>query len=198
MLKRLFDILFAGTFFICGAVPLLLLCLLVRWRLGSPVFFTQERPGRGGAVFKMVKFRTMTDARDATGALLPDKDRLTPFGQFLRRASLDEFPEFWNVLKGDMSVVGPRPLLIQYLARYTPEQARRHEVKPGVTGWAQVNGRNAISWEEKFCHDVWYVDHRSLWLDVKIIALTIWKVVRRDGISAANDATMPEFMGKAE
>ena len=143
----------------------------------------------------MVKFRTMTDARDAEGNLLPDKDRLTPFGQFLRRTSLDELPEFWNVLKGDMSVVGPRPLLIQYLERYTPEQARRHEVRPGVTGWAQVNGRNAISWEEKFRCDVWYVEHQNLWLDLKIIARTIWKVVKRDGISAANDATMPEFMG---
>ncbi len=196
MLKRLFDISFAGAFFLCGFFPLLVLWLLVRWRLGSPVFFRQKRPGRGGKIFEMVKFRTMTDARDAEGNLLPDKDRLTPFGQFLRRTSLDELPEFWNVLKGDMSVVGPRPLLIQYLARYTPEQARRHEVRPGVTGWAQVNGRNAISWEEKFRCDVWYVEHQSLWLDLKIIALTIWKVVKRDGISAANDATMPEFKGR--
>lgn len=195
MLKRLFDILFSGCFFLLGAVPLLMLCLLIRWRIGSPVFFTQNRPGRGGCIFKMVKFRTMTNARDATGALLPDKDRITPLGHFLRKTSLDEFPEFWNVFKGDMSVVGPRPLLIQYLERYTPEQARRHEVKPGVTGWAQVNGRNAISWEDKFRYDVWYVDHHTLWLDVKIIFLTIWKVVRRDGISAANEATMPEFMG---
>lgn len=198
MLKRLFDICFAGTFFLCGFLPLAVLCLLVRWRLGSPVFFRQKRPGREGEIFEMVKFRTMTDARDEKGNLLPDKERLTPFGQFLRRTSLDELPEFWNVLKGDMSVVGPRPLLIQYLSRYTPEQARRHKVRPGVTGWAQVNGRNAISWEEKFRCDVWYVDHQSLWLDLKIIARTVWKVVKRDGISAANDATMPEFMGSGK
>ncbi|MDR2982662.1 MAG: sugar transferase [Puniceicoccales bacterium] len=195
MLKRLFDIWFSFSVLFFGAAPLAILCLLVRLKLGSPVFFTQNRPGLKGRIFKMVKFRTMTDARDADGNLLPDEVRLTPFGQFLRKTSLDEFPEFWNVLIGDMSVVGPRPLLIQYLERYTPEQARRHEVKPGVTGWAQVNGRNAISWEEKFRHDVWYVDHRSLLFDLKIIWLTLLKVVRRDGISASNNATMPEFMG---
>ena len=143
----------------------------------------------------MVKFRTMTDARDASGALLPDKDRITPLGNFLRRTSLDEFPGFWNVFKGDMSVVGPRPLLPQYLPRYTPEQARRHEVLPGITGWTQVNGRNTLSWEKKFEYDVWYVDNRTFWLDVKIILLTLYKVIRRDDISAGNHATMPEFLG---
>ncbi|MDR2844880.1 MAG: sugar transferase [Puniceicoccales bacterium] len=195
MLKRLFDIAFSASVLLFGFLPLLVLALLVRVRLGSPVFFAQERPGKDGRVFKMFKFRTMTDARDGTGALLPDKDRITPLGHFLRRTSLDEFPEFWNVFKGQMSVVGPRPLLIRYLERYTPEQARRHAVKPGVTGWAQVNGRNAISWEDKFRHDVWYVDHRSLGVDIKIILLTILKVVRREGISASSDTTMPEFMG---
>jgi sugar transferase EpsL len=176
--------------------PLLgLLALGVRWRLGSPVFFRQARPGKDGVSFELIKFRTMTNERGQDGRLLPDADRLTPFGRWLRSTSLDELPELWTVLRGDMSLVGPRPLLVQYLARYTPEQARRHEVKPGLTGWAQINGRNALDWESKFALDVWYVDHHNLWLDVKIIVRTLLIVLRREGISAAGDATMPEFMG---
>jgi|SRR5665213_68920 len=179
--------------------PLLgLLVILVRWKLGSPVFFRRQRPGYHGRPFMLVKFRSMTDARDAEGNLLPDHERLTAFGRFLRSASLDELPELWNVLCGEMSLVGPRPLLMEYLPRYTPAQARRHDVKPGITGWAQVNGRNAISWEEKFKLDVWYVDHCSLWLDLKILALTVLKVFQRKGISAKGHATMPEFMGRSE
>ncbi len=157
--------------------------------------FRQQRPGLHGRPFLLLKFRTMTDARDASGTLLPDAARLTAFGRFLRAASLDELPELLNVLKGDMSLVGPRPLLMQYLGRYTPEQARRHEVRPGITGWAQVNGRNAISWEEKFRLDVWYVDHQSLWLDIRIIAMTIGKILKREGISHPGQATMEEFTG---
>ncbi len=177
------------------AVPLLALIWQVRRKLGSPVFFTQVRPGLHGRPFKMVKFRTMTDERDPDGHLLSDAVRLTPFGRWLRATSLDELPELWNVLKGNMSLVGPRPLLMEYLPLYTPEQTRRHEVSPGITGWAQVNGRNSISWEDKFELDVWYVEHRSLWLDIKILWLTVRKVVMRDGISAAGEATMPRFTG---
>lgn len=169
--------------------------LLVRQRLGSPVLFRQVRPGLGGEPFEMVKFRTMTDARDANGTLLPDSERMTPLGQFLRSSSLDELPELWNVVRGEMSLVGPRPLLMRYLDRYTPEQARRHEVRPGITGLAQVSGRNALSWEDKFALDVWYVDHRSLGLDLKILAQTVLKVVRRDNVSASDHVTMPEFAG---
>ena len=168
---------------------------VIRWRLGSPVLFRQTRPGLHGRPFEMVKFRTMTDGRDAGGHLLPDAERLTPFGRFLRAASLDELPELWNVLLGEMSLVGPRPLLMRYLDRYTPEQARRHEVKPGVTGWAQINGRNALSWEEKFALDTWYVDNMSLALDLRILWRTVKKVVVREGISASGEATMNEFMG---
>lgn len=174
---------------------ILFLIILIRLKLGSPVFFTQTRPGLHGKPFKMIKFRTMTDARDAKGELLPDSVRLTHFGKFLRSSSLDELPELWNVLKSDMGLVGPRPLLTEYLPRYTPEQARRHEVRPGITGWAQVNGRNAISWEDKFKLDVWYVDNQSFWLDLKILFLTIKKVFVREGISAAGEATMPKFTG---
>ena len=174
---------------------LLILMVLVRLKLGSPIFFTQVRPGLHGKPFKMIKFRTMTDARDADGNLLPDNIRLTAFGRFLRSTSLDELPELWNVLKGDMSLVGPRPLLMEYLPLYTPEQARRHQARPGITGWAQINGRNAISWEEKFKLDVWYVDNQSFWLDLKILALTIKKVFVREGISAEGEATMPKFTG---
>jgi len=163
--------------------------------LGWPVLFRQVRPGLGGRPFTLLKFRTMTEARDAQGNLLPDEERLTRFGRFLRRTSLDELPELFNVLKGDMSLVGPRPLLMEYLERYSPEQARRHEVRPGITGWAQVNGRNALSWEEKFELDVWYVDHLSLVLDVKILFLTLWKVLKGEGIARPGHATMPEFMG---
>jgi sugar transferase EpsL len=169
--------------------------ICVRLKLGSPVLFLQERSGLYGKPFTLIKFRTMTAARDATGVLLPDAERLTGFGLFLRNTSLDELPELWNVLRGDMSLVGPRPLLVQYLNRYTAEQMRRHEVRPGITGWAQVNGRNALSWEERFALDVWYVDHWSLWLDLKIIALTMLKILRREGISQPGQATMQEFMG---
>ena len=174
---------------------LLILMVLVRLKLGSPIFFTQVRPGLHGKPFKMIKFRTMTDARDADGNLLPDNIRLTAFGRFLRSTSLDELPELWNVLKGDMSLVGPRPLLMEYLPLYTPEQARRHQARPGITGWAQINGRNAISWEAKFKLDVWYVDNQSFWLDLKILAQTIKKVFVREGISAEGEATMPKFTG---
>lgn len=197
-MKRLFDLLASTMGLLLLALPLALLAWQVRRKLGSPVLFTQERPGLHGKPFRMVKFRTMTDARDASGALLPDAERLTPFGRFLRATSLDELPELWNVLRGDMSLVGPRPLLMEYLPLYSPEQARRHEVRPGITGWAQVNGRNAISWADKFELDVWYVDHRSLWLDVRILWLTVRKVLVRDGISAAGEATMPKFTGISE
>jgi len=174
---------------------LILVALLVRFKLGSPVLFRQQRPGRHGHPFQMFKFRTMTDARDAQGHLLPDAERLPPFGKFLRATSLDELPELWNVLVGEMSLVGPRPLLMQYLDRYTPEQARRHEVLPGITGWAQVNGRNAISWDEKFKLDVWYVEQVSFKLDVQIMFRTALKIVMREGISQQGQATMEEFMG---
>jgi lipopolysaccharide/colanic/teichoic acid biosynthesis glycosyltransferase len=194
-MKRLFDFLASIFGLLILAVPLAVLAWLVRRKLGSPVFFSQVRPGLHGKPFLMVKFRTMTDERDANGALLPDAQRLTAFGRFLRASSLDELPELWNVLRGEMSLVGPRPLLMEYLPLYTSEQARRHEVRPGITGWAQVNGRNAISWADKFALDVWYVDHRSLWLDVRILWLTVRKVLVRDGISATGEATMPRFEG---
>lgn len=167
----------------------------VRKKLGSPVLFRQTRPGLHGKPFQMIKFRTMRDAIGPDGQPLPDSERMTHFGSFLRSASLDELPELWNVLKGDMSLVGPRPLLIEYLPLYSPEQARRHEVRPGVTGWAQINGRNALNWEEKFRLDVWYVDNQSFWLDLKILALTVKKVFVREGISAAGEATMTRFTG---
>jgi sugar transferase EpsL len=193
--KRLLDIVI-----VLGAsvvvVPLVLIVgVLVRVQLGAPVFFRQTRPGLHGKPFEMIKFRTMTSARDENGELLPDAERLTPFGRLLRRTSLDELPELWNVLKGEMSFVGPRPLLMRYLDRYTPEQARRHEVRPGITGWAQINGRNALRWGEKFALDVWYVDNYSFSLDVRILAQTFFKVLKRDGISAEGEATMSEFMG---
>lgn len=194
-MKRLFDITAAFAALLLLALPLALLTWQVRRKLGSPAFFRQVRPGLQGQPFEMVKFRTMTDARGPDGALLPDADRLTPFGRFLRASSLDELPELWNVLKGEMSLVGPRPLLMEYLPLYSPQQARRHEVRPGITGWAQVNGRNALGWDEKFKLDVWYVDHRSLWLDIKILWLTVKKVLVREGISAAGEATMPRFTG---
>ena len=172
---------------------MLLIALAIRITMGSPVIFRQVRPGLHGRPFVIYKFRTMLDLRDEKGNLLPDEKRLTRLGKFLRRFSLDELPELWNVVKGDMSLVGPRPLLMEYLPLYTPEQARRHEVKPGLTGWAQINGRNALSWEEKFKLDVWYVDNLSFWLDMKIIFLTIWKVLKGEGISAPGHATMPKF-----
>lgn len=195
MLKRIFDVVASGSALLVLSPVLVGVAYLVRKNLGSPVLFTQVRPGLNGKPFKMVKFRTMRDAVDAQGNALPDDQRLTPFGQFLRSASLDELPELWNVLKGDMSLVGPRPLLMEYLPLYSPEQARRHEAKPGVTGWAQINGRNAISWEDKFKLDVWYVDNQSLWLDIRILLLTVKKVVVRDGISADGEATMTRFTG---
>jgi sugar transferase EpsL len=195
--KRQVDFVFALFACITFALPMLCLCLLVRYKLGAPIFFTQERPGLHGKPFRMVKFRTMTDAKDAAGNLLPDEVRLTKFGQFIRSTSLDELPELWNVLKGEMSLVGPRPLLMEYLPLYSPEQARRHEMRPGITGWAQVNGRNAISWEERFKLDVWYVDHQSFLLDCKIVLLTIQKVFVREGISAQGEATMAKFTGNA-
>jgi sugar transferase EpsL len=175
---------------------LLILSLLVRIKLGSPVLFRQQRPGLYGKPFMMYKFRTMTDERDADDNLLPDEKRLSGFGKFLRNGSLDELPELINVLKGEMSLVGPRPLLMEYLPLYSPEQSRRHVARPGITGWAQVNGRNAISWEEKFRLDVWYVDHQSFWLDLKILWMTFEKVFKREGISQAGEATMSKFTGK--
>ena len=195
MVKRSIDFLMAGMALLLLALPLLLLACLVRARLGSPVLFRQVRPGLYGRPFMMVKFRTMTDERGADGELLPDVQRLTAFGRFLRASSLDELPELWNVLRGEMSLVGPRPLLMEYLPLYSPEQARRHEVRPGITGWAQVNGRNAVSWDERFKLDVWYVDHRSLRLDIRILWLTVRKVIVREGISAQGEATMPRFTG---
>jgi lipopolysaccharide/colanic/teichoic acid biosynthesis glycosyltransferase len=195
MLKRLFDITGATCALLLLSPVVLTVAYLVRTRLGRPVLFVQERPGLYGKPFRMFKFRTMTDARDAEGRLLPDSERLTPFGRWLRASSLDELPELINVLRGEMSLVGPRPLLVEYLPLYSPEQARRHEVRPGITGWAQINGRNAISWDEKFSLDVWYVDHQSLWLDIKVLTLTVWRVLRREGISAAGEATMPVFSG---
>lgn len=195
-MKRLFDCVAALIALLLLALPLLALVWLIRLKLGSPVLFRQLRPGLHGQPFTMVKFRTMTDERGPDGALLPDAQRLTAFGRFLRATSLDELPELWNVLRGEMSLVGPRPLLMEYLPLYSPKQARRHEVRPGITGWAQVNGRNAISWADKFALDVWYVDHRSLWLDFRILWLTVRKVLVRDGITAAGDATMPKFNGK--
>lgn len=194
-MKRVFDFVAASLALLMLVLPLMALAWLIRRKLGSPVLFCQVRPGLHGKPFTMVKFRTMTDARGPDGTLLPDAQRLTPFGRFLRASSLDELPELWNVLRGEMSLVGPRPLLMEYLPLYTAEQARRHEVRPGVTGWAQVNGRNAISWEDKFALDVWYVDNRSMCLDVRILWLTVKKVVVRDGISAPGDATMPKFEG---
>jgi lipopolysaccharide/colanic/teichoic acid biosynthesis glycosyltransferase len=198
MAKRLFDILFSFGWLVFFAPLLLVVALLVRLKLGAPVLFIQERPGLRGRPFRMVKFRTMTDERGPDGELLPDERRLTAFGKFLRATTLDEFPEMWNVLVGDMSVVGPRPLLMRYLPRYDAFQARRMEVKPGVTGWAQVNGRNALSWDQKFAYDVWYVDHRGFWLDLKIVVRTFFKVFARSGINSANAATMEEFRGRQD
>jgi lipopolysaccharide/colanic/teichoic acid biosynthesis glycosyltransferase len=194
-MKRIFDFAVAACLLAAGSPALLILALVVRLKLGSPVLFSQMRPGLHGNPFRMVKFRTMTDARGLNGELLPDAVRLTGFGRFLRTTSLDELPGLWNVLKGDMSLVGPRPLLTEYLPLYSAEQARRHEVRPGITGWAQVNGRNALSWEEKFKLDVWYVDNRSMALDLRILWLTVLKVIKRDGISAQGEATMPRFEG---
>ena len=198
MLKRLFDILGA----VLGLLILLPIIVTLAWqvrrKLGSPVLFRQTRPGLHGKPFQLIKFRTMRNAIGLDGRPLPDSERMTSFGSFLRSASLDELPELWNVLKGDMSLVGPRPLLMEYLPLYSLEQARRHELRPGVTGWAQVNGRNALSWDEKFRLDVWYVDNHSFWLDLKILALTVKKVFVREGISAAGEATMTYFTGSSK
>ncbi|MAY60560.1 sugar transferase [Pseudoalteromonas issachenkonii] len=197
-MKRLFDFIAA----ICALLALLpvimIVATLIRFKLGSPILFTQNRPGLNGDIFKMMKFRTMLDAKDKRGNLLPDEQRMTKFGSFLRSTSLDELPGLFNVLKGDMSLVGPRPLLVQYLPLYNKKQARRHNVRPGITGWAQVNGRNAISWEQKFELDVWYVANQSFWLDIKILFLTVKKVFVREGISADGEATMSLFEGSDE
>ena len=193
--KPLFDIIASASGLIFLSPVFLILIYLIRKNLGEPVFFTQERPGKDGKPFKMIKFRSMRDAVDKDGNPLPDSERLTPFGKKLRATSLDELPELWNVLKGDMSLVGPRPLLMSYLPLYNEFQNRRHEMKPGVTGWAQVNGRNALSWDEKFAHDIWYIDHYSFWLDMKILFLTVKKVFIKEGISAEGEATMPYFTG---
>lgn len=194
-MKRIFDCFVAFHVLLLLAPIFGLMWLVVRFALGYPVFFRQIRPGVSGQPFEMIKFRTMTDARDANGILLPDSQRLTSFGRVMRTTSLDELPELWNVVKGDMSLVGPRPLLMEYLPLYNDRQKRRHDVRPGITGWAQVNGRNAISWEEKFELDVWYVENQSFWLDLKILFLTLKKVLMRDGISAEGEATMPKFTG---
>ncbi|WP_419711392.1 sugar transferase [Pseudomonas sp. NFX224] len=198
MYKRFFD--FSAS--LCALILLAPVMAIVAWsirkKLGSPVLFRQVRPGRSGKPFEMVKFRTMRDAVDAYGNPLADSERMTPFGTFIRASSLDELPELWNVLKGDMSLVGPRPLLMEYLPLYSPEQNRRHEVRPGVTGWAQVNGRNALSWDEKFKLDVWYVDNQSLCLDLKVIFMTVKKVVVKEGISADGEVTMSKFTGNKQ
>ena len=195
--KRLLDLAITLPALILLSPMLATVALLVRLRLGTPILFRQRRPGLRGRPFTLLKFRTMTDARDTSGHLLPDADRLTSLGHFLRASSLDELPEFFNVLKGEMSLVGPRPLLMQYLNRYTPDQMRRHDVRPGVTGWAQINGRNALTWEEKFALDCWYVDHQSFGLDLRILLQTIGKVIRREAISQEGHATMTEFLGTA-
>lgn len=194
-MKRIFDliIIYFGFLFVLPVIAII--AILVRFKIGNPIFFTQHRPGLNNKIFNMIKFRTMANEFDIDGVLLPDSVRLTKFGKFLRSTSLDELPSLLNVLKGDMSLVGPRPLLVEYLPLYSKMQSRRHEVRPGITGWVQVNGRNAISWDEKFKLDVWYVDNQSIWLDIKILWLTAKKVLVRDGITARGDATMPIFRG---
>jgi sugar transferase EpsL len=197
-LKRYLDVWMSVTALLLLAPVLAILTLLVRWRLGSPVLFKQERPGLNDTLFTLYKFRTMSDARDEHGACLPDDARLKPFGSWLRAASLDELPQLWNVIRGDMSIVGPRPLLPAYLSRYSPFQRRRHEVRPGITGWAQIHGRNSLTWEEKFQLDVWYVDNRTIGLDMKILALSVWRVLRGEGIAQAGQVTMTQFMGSGQ
>ncbi|MGX1173811.1 sugar transferase [Pseudomonas sp. R151218B TE3479] len=197
-MKRVIDFVGALVGLIVLSPIIVIVAILIKRRLGGPVLFRQVRPGRGGKPFEMVKFRTMRDAYTRDGAPLPDALRMTPFGSFLRSSSLDELPELWNVLKGEMSLVGPRPLLMEYLPLYNTRQYLRHQVRPGVTGWAQINGRNALDWPERFELDVWYVENRSLWLDLKIIAMTIKKVVKKDGISASGEATMSKFTGNQE
>jgi lipopolysaccharide/colanic/teichoic acid biosynthesis glycosyltransferase len=195
-LKIVLDRIVAAIALLIFSPLILMIAIAIYITMGKPIIFSQPRPGQYGRIFTFYKFRTMTHKRDSDGNLLPDEQRLTAFGQFLRQTSLDELPQLWNVFKGDMSFVGPRPLMVEYLDRYSPEQARRHEVTPGITGWAQVNGRNAISWQEKFKLDVWYVDNWSLWLDLKILFLTVLKVLQRQGISQPGRATMEEFKGK--
>jgi sugar transferase EpsL len=194
-IKRLFDIIVSLVALILIVPTMMVLAILVKLKLGSPILFRQERPGLYGKPFVLYKFRSMTNDRDASGRLLPDAERLTPFGKLLRSTSLDELPELFNVLKGDMSLVGPRPLMRRYLSRYTPEQARRQNVLPGITGWAQVNGRNTVSWEQRFLLDVWYVDNHSILLDLRIVLMTAFKVLKREGIAEAGHVTMSEFMG---
>ena len=197
MLKRLFDLVVTCAMGLVFLPVIIILALLIYFTIGHPVFFMQQRPGLNEKTFYIYKFRTMSNKKNSRGELLSDANRLTNFGRWIRSTSLDELPSLWNVLKGEMSLVGPRPLLMEYLPLYNTEQARRHEAKPGITGWAQVNGRNAISWEEKFILDVWYVDNQSLWLDIKTILLTIKKVIFRHGISAEGEATMPKFTGRS-
>ena len=197
MLKRTFDIAVAGCALIVLIPVFLCLVVIVRVFLGAPVLFRQQRPGLNAQPFEMIKFRTMTNARDSKGQLLPDEQRLVPFGKWLRSTSLDELPELWNVLKGDMSLVGPRPLLMAYVPLYSPEQFRRHTLRPGITGWAQISGRNALSWDAKFALDVWYVDNRNFLLDVRIMCLTVLHILKRDGISAAGETMMPVFKGSS-
>ena len=195
MFKRVMDVAIALLLLVALSLPMLIVAMVVRWKMGAPVLFRQTRPGRNREPFELMKFRTMNDATDSQGSVLPDEARLTPAGRWLRRLSLDELPQLFNVLRGDMSLVGPRPLLMEYLPLYTPEQARRHAVRPGITGWAQVNGRNAVSWEERFRLDVWYVDHHSFWLDLRILWLTLLRVLRADGINEPGAATMSRFTG---
>ena len=195
MFKRVMDVAIALLLLVALSLPMLIVAMVVRWKMGAPVLFRQTRPGRNREPFELMKFRTMNDATDSQGSVLPDEARLTPAGRWLRRLSLDELPQLFNVLRGDMSLVGPRPLLMEYLPLYTREQARRHAVRPGITGWAQVNGRNAVSWEERFRLDVWYVDHQSFWLDLRILWLTLLRVLRADGINEPGAATMSRFTG---
>jgi lipopolysaccharide/colanic/teichoic acid biosynthesis glycosyltransferase len=197
-MKRALDIVVSLTGLLLLSPLLLLLGLMVRLFLGSPVLFRQIRPGMDAAPFEILKFRTMLDAYGPDGLPLPDAQRLTRFGRFLRASSLDELPELWNVLKGEMSLVGPRPLLMEYVPLYDVIQRRRHEVRPGITGWSQINGRNAIGWDQKFALDIWYVDNRSLWLDIKILFLTVWAIVRRDGINSSEEVPMPKFTGSED
>jgi lipopolysaccharide/colanic/teichoic acid biosynthesis glycosyltransferase len=197
-IKRLLDILLSGLALVLLSPVLLVTAILVGTKLGSPVIFCQQRPGKNEKIFKLYKFRSMTDQRDEKGELLPDEVRLTKFGKLLRASSLDELPELWNILRGDMSIVGPRPLLVKYLPLYNEEQKHRHDVRPGLTGWAQANGRNAITWEEKFQLDVWYVEHLCFWVDVKTVFLTVKNVLRREGISSGTAVTMEEFQGTKE
>jgi sugar transferase EpsL len=198
MLKRALDLLITIPALVILSPAMVLVAVAVRWRLGSPVLFRQKRPGLGGKSFEVLKFRTMRDATGVDGQPLPDSERLPPFGVALRKTSLDELPQLISVLRGDMSLVGPRPLLMEYMPLYSPEQARRHDVRPGITGWAQVNGRNAISWDEKFALDLWYIDNQSLWLDLRILALTALRLVQRKDISSAGNLTMPRFEGNQD